>query len=123
MLPPEELRTVNGFHGAVPMENGAPPSSYAVAAVVNGERGGIPRLIGVTGIRAVMIFPGIWVADRLTRGAGPPLTMLRTAAFSLTASTAISLGLLALYKLKSVFANPEPAPPSASSPSHADDGE
>jgi hypothetical protein len=117
MLPPEErFRTINGFHGAVPMENGAPPSSYAVAAVVNGERGGIPRLIGVTGIRALMIVPGIWIADRMMRGEGPPLSILRTGAFSLAASTTISLGLLALYKLKSVFANPTPTAPSASEP-------
>lgn len=112
MLPPEErFRTRGGFHGAVPMESGAPPSSYAVAAVVNGERGGIPRLIGVTGVRALMIAPGIWIADRLMRGKNEPLSIWRTGGMSLAASTTISLGLLVLYKAKSIFQTSDPVPP------------
>lgn len=117
MLTPEErFRTRSGFHGAVPMENGAPPSSYAVAAVVNGERGGIPRLIGVTGVRALMIAPGIWIADRLMGGEGPRLGWLRTGAFSLAASTTISLGLLVLYKAKTIFHSSAPGAPAPEEP-------
>lgn len=43
------------------IEPQSPPSSYAVAAALDGEDGAWPRVLGVTLARAVIIFPGLYL--------------------------------------------------------------
>lgn len=40
----------------------SPPSSYAIAAVIEGEKGGWPRTIGQTLQRSLFIAPGLALA-------------------------------------------------------------
>lgn len=39
----------------------SPPSSYAIAAVLEGERGAWWRVARATGTRALLLIPGLWV--------------------------------------------------------------
>ena len=40
----------------------SPPSSYAIAGVLDGERGAWGRVARATAERSVMIAPGLWLA-------------------------------------------------------------
>jgi hypothetical protein len=93
-----------GGMGAVPIaaeeeivEQQAPPSTYAVAAVVDGDAAAVPRLIGLTTLRAVFIAPGFFAASWAM---GSKLTGWQLVGFSLAGSVTISLGMLAWYALK-----------------------
>lgn len=87
------------YGGTVPIENGAPPSTYAVASVIKGERGSLARLVGVTALRSIFIIPGLWGVARLMPGL-PSMTWWQTTLLGLGASTTISLGLLVFYWMK-----------------------
>ena len=86
-----------GFYGNVPVDNGSPPSTYAVAGVLNREPGSVARLVGVTAIRAVCIMPGIWVVTKLV---APEVSTWKTILISLGGSATISLGMLLWYYLR-----------------------
>lgn len=43
------------------VEAHSPPSSYAVAAALDGEPGAWVRVFGVTASRAIIIFPGLYL--------------------------------------------------------------
>lgn len=104
MMPPgERSRTIGGMHGAVPMEGGAPPSSYAVASVVNGEPGGTVRLVGVTFLRSIFIAPGLWLGAKIV-GVDQYVMGWKLVGMTVGASSSISLGLLAWYFIKSKLA-------------------
>lgn len=108
MMPPgERSRTIGGMHGRVPMENGSPPSTYAVASVINGEPGGAARLVGVTALRAIFIAPGIWLGGKVV---GMKVTGWPLLGMTMSASGAISIGLLGWYWLKTKFAPGSAAP-------------
>lgn len=44
------------------MEEGAPPSDYAIEALVRGRPGGLPRTLGLTAKRTLFIAPGLYLA-------------------------------------------------------------
>lgn len=71
------------------IEPQAPPSTYAIAAAIEGHPGGWPRMVGLTLWRAVVLLPGLWVGG--VRG-----WTLPTAA--LGGSTAITAYLYFYYK-------------------------
>ena len=97
-VPPHSPTTRRpGFYGAVPVDNGSPPSTYAVAGVLNKEPGSVARLVGVTAIRAVCIMPGIWVVTKLV---APEVSTWKTILISLGGSATISIGMLAWYWLR-----------------------
>lgn len=87
------------YGGTVPIENGAPPSTYAVAAVLKNEPGSFARLIGVTILRAIFIVPGLWAAGKIIPGV--KIDLPQSIGVGLTASASISIGLLGWYYLKS----------------------
>jgi hypothetical protein len=88
-----------GLYGQTPVENGAPPSTYAIAAFLEGEPGSTARLIGTTVLRSVFIVPGVWVASKVFAREAD-LSMLQIGAMGLTASSTITAGLLLWYWLK-----------------------
>lgn len=88
-----------GMYGNTPVENGAPPSTYAIAAFLEGEPGSTARLIGTTVLRSIFIVPGVWLAAKVfARDAD--LSMIQIGAMGLTASSTITAGLLLWYWLK-----------------------
>lgn len=82
------------------VEEAAPPSTYAVAAVLDGHEGAAIKLIGLTALRSVFIVPGIYIATRMT---GAKLSGGQVVAASLASSCTISAGMLAWYGLKRCF--------------------
>lgn len=76
------------------VENGAPPSSYAVVGVLDGDGGAVVRLAGLTLLRGCFIVPGLWVASRIMRVDLEPLELL---GLSFAGSGTISLGMIAYY--------------------------
>ncbi len=96
-VPPHTPARRTGFYGAVPVDNGSPPSTYAVAGVLNKEPGSVARLVGVTAIRAVCIMPGIWVVTKLV---APEVSTWKTILISLGGSATISIGMLVWYWLR-----------------------
>ena len=44
------------------MEEGSPPSDYAIEALVRGRPGGLARTLGLTTTRTLLIAPGLYVA-------------------------------------------------------------
>ncbi|MBK8246067.1 MAG: hypothetical protein IPK85_01485 [Gemmatimonadetes bacterium] len=102
----ERARQLGGRYGVqgVPIERDAMPSSYAVAAVINGEPGGIPRLVHVTFVRAAFMVPFVWGTSKVLDIA--QLQKVRDMLlFSLGMSLSQSVGLLAAYKIKTMAAN------------------
>lgn len=95
----------SGFGAAEPeqqerppgVEDRAPPSSYAVASVLDGDPGAIVRLAGLTMLRGCFIVPGMWVASRLTKIDLEPLQIL---SLSFGGSATISAGMLAYYAIQ-----------------------
>lgn len=85
------------------VEPKAPASSYAVAAVLDGEEGAWARLAGLTFLRALMVFPGMYVGSKLV---ARDLKLWQIGILSLTTSTAISGGMLLLYKIQKDTHNP-----------------
>jgi hypothetical protein len=77
--------------GALSIERDAPPSTYAIAAALDGEPGAWPRVASLTAVRAAMIWPGLYLAG--IRG-------WRSAAGAAAGSTAITVLLLGYYGLK-----------------------
>ncbi len=69
---------------AVPV--GSPPSTYAGYDVVTGKAGGVPRMLLMTGLRATLIVPGLYLA-----GMRDPRRLAKSAVF---ASAGISLFVL-----------------------------
>ena len=99
----ERARQLGGRYGVrgVPIERDAMPSSYAVAAVINGEPGGIPRLVWVTFVRAGFMIPFVWGTSKML-----DISQLQKVRdmllFSLGMSVSQSVGLLGAYKIKSI---------------------
>lgn len=79
------------------LENGAPPSSYAVVDVLDGERGAILRLAGLTALRGLFIMPGLWIVGRLSKVEMTPMQLL---VLSFGGSTTISLGMIGYYAVR-----------------------
>lgn len=73
------------------VESQAPPSSYAIADMIEGKPGALPRVAKLTALRSVFLVPGLYVAG--IRG----VTLLRSAGFG---SVSLSLYLLGLYSLR-----------------------
>lgn len=102
----ERARQLGGRYGVrgVPIERDAMPSSYAVAAVINGEPGGIPRLLHVTFVRAAFMIPFVWGTSKVL-----DISQLQKARdmllFSLGMSVSQSVGLLGAYKIKTMMAD------------------
>lgn len=86
------------YGGAIPIENGAPPSTYAVAAFINGEPGSFARLVGVTVLRAVFVIPGLWMSAKVVPGVD--LGLFQATLMGVAASSTISAGLVVWYWLK-----------------------
>lgn len=74
------------------MTQSQPPSDYAIDALVHGQPGGLPRTLGLTAARSLLIAPGLYLAGLRGRG-------LLTA--SVAASASITLGMLLLRALRS----------------------
>jgi hypothetical protein len=69
------------------MEEGAPPSDYAIEALVRGRPGGLSRTAVLTAWRSLLIAPGLYVAG--VRG--------KCLAWgSVAASVSITLGMIAI---------------------------
>lgn len=79
------------------VENGAPPSSYAVVSLLDGESGSIARLVGLTLLRGCFIVPGLWVASRLMRVDMEPLQLL---GMSFAGSGTITAGMIGYYAIR-----------------------
>lgn len=79
------------------VEPQGPPSSYAVAAVLDGESGAIPRLVGLTVLRAIFIIPALYLGSRVF---ARDLKFWQTCLLSLSASSGISSGMLVWYKIQ-----------------------
>lgn len=71
------------------IEPNAPPSSYAIADVIEGRPGGWPRTVGLTLWRAVVLSPGLIVAGLR----GRPLVL-----GSLLGSVSATVYLLGYYR-------------------------
>ncbi len=89
----------SGPSGSVPpgMEANAPPSSYAVAGVLDGEQGAIARLAGLTVLRGLFIAPGLWITARLFKVETSPMQLL---ALSFGGSATISIGMIGYYAVR-----------------------
>lgn len=81
------------------VEQNAPPSSYAVAAVLDGQSGAIIRLVGLTALRGIFIMPGLWLASKVLR---TDLDTMDVVGLSFTGSLTISLGMLGYYAIRRV---------------------
>lgn len=74
----------------------SPPSTYAVAAFLEGQPGSGTRLLGLTALRAVFILPGLWIASAMSP---VKLSGGQLVAFSLASSATITGGMIGWYKL------------------------
>jgi hypothetical protein len=74
--------------GNVPMERGAPPSTYCALAVYEGEPNAIPKFLGAFLVRSLFVMPGLAVAG---------LRGKKLLGASLAASASISVVLLGYY--------------------------
>lgn len=70
------------------VEDNAPPSSYAIADMIEGKPGSLSRVVKLTAVRSLFLVPGLYVAG--VRGP----TLLKGAAWG---SVGLSLYLLGLY--------------------------
>jgi len=78
------------------IQEAAPPSTYAVAAFLEGQPGSGMRLLGLTALRAVFILPGLWIASAMSP---VKLSGGQLVAFSLASSATITGGMLGWYKI------------------------
>lgn len=78
------------------IQEAAPPSTYAVAAFLEGQSGSGVRLLGLTALRAVFILPGLWLASSMSP---VKLSGGQLVAFSLASSATITGGMIGWYKL------------------------
>lgn len=105
----EQARKLGGRYGlrGVPIERDSMPSSYAVAAVINGEDGSWVRLLHVTFVRALFMVPFVWGTGRLMDIKQLRPTDAKGAAtmalFALGMSVSQSVGLLGVYGVKSLI--------------------
>lgn len=79
------------------VQDGSPPSSYAVVGVLDGERGAILRLVGLTILRGIFIAPGLWISAKLFRVDIEPMQLL---ALSVGGSATISVGMIGYYAVR-----------------------
>lgn len=100
--PPEDPPTLTGeLVDRLPdAPQGAPPSSYAVADLLDGRDGSVVRLAGLTLLRTAFIFPGIFIANKIT---GTEMSFGKLAGYSLATSTSISAGMIGWYALRRRF--------------------
>jgi len=88
----------SSYMGSVPVERQAPPSTYAVAAFIDQERGSFGRMLMVTLLRSVFIFPGVYGVNRLLK---LDLAPWQVVSVSVGSSSTITVGMLTWYFLKS----------------------
>lgn len=81
------------------IEENAPPSSYAVSAVLDGESGAVVRLIGLTALRGIFIIPGLWVASKVLK---TDLDTWDVVGLSFAGSVTISAGMLGYYYVRRI---------------------
>lgn len=98
--PPLVGEVVDSAPAQSDMPQNAPPSTYAVADVLDGADGSIVRLAGLTLLRTGFIIPGIWAANRVS---STEMGFGKLLGYSLATSTSISLGMLGYYALKRRF--------------------
>lgn len=79
------------------VEHGAPPSSYAVVDLLDGQPGSVVRIVGLTALRGCFIIPGLWVASRLMRVEMEPMELL---GLSFAGSGTITIGMITYYALR-----------------------
>lgn len=72
------------------LQSAAPPSEYAIARLVDGKPGSLWEVVTLTGLRALLVAPGLVVADESMRGE----KLVKT---SLFVSGTITVGMLGLY--------------------------
>lgn len=80
------------------VDGDAPPSLYAVAAVLEGQNGGWPRVAGNTAIRAAALAPGIYLGFRVAGVRRPRLRAVVAA--SLVGSMVLTGLIFVLYGAK-----------------------
>lgn len=90
------------------VEKDGPPSSYAVAAVLDRQPGAVPRLFGLTVLRALFIAPALYVSSRLV---ARDLALWQIAMMAMGASSGITTGMVVWYKIQRHF-KPERTLPS-----------
>lgn len=78
-------------------EQGSPPSSYAVVAVLDGQHGSLLRLVGLTFLRGAFIVPGLFITAKVMR---IDMELYDLLALSFGGSVAISLGMLGYYWIR-----------------------
>lgn len=89
------LRGTEGYRPATAdVEPGGPPSSYAVAAVLDREPGAVPRLVGLTALRSLFIIPTLWVGSKIFARS---LSLWQVILLGAFASAGISGGMLVWY--------------------------
>ncbi len=86
------------YMGSTPVERQAPPSTYAVAAFIDKQQGSFGRMVMVTLLRSVFIFPGVYGSGKLLK---LDLSPWQIGALTLASSSTITAGMLAWYYLKS----------------------
>lgn len=60
--PPKALGNIVPIGGFDEVPEGSPPSSYAAASCARGDAGALPRMFGLTLLRALLIAPGVAMA-------------------------------------------------------------
>lgn len=88
----------SNYMGSVPVEQQSPPSTYAVAAFIDKEHGSFGRMVFVTLLRSVFIFPGVYGAGKLLK---LDLSPWQAAGLTIASSSTITVGMLTWYYLKS----------------------
>jgi hypothetical protein len=73
------------------VKKGSPPSSYAIADLVDGKPGSLGRTVSLTAQRAAFIVPGLYVAG---------IRWPKLATGAIYGSIGITLWILGLYSLK-----------------------
>jgi hypothetical protein len=96
--------------GAEPLrgviEDSAPPSTYAVAAVLQGQRGAILRTVGLTAARGLAILPGLWITGKVLKI--EELKGWKLVGASMAASSCITGFMLLWYYVGSKFTSFSP---------------
>lgn len=100
--PPAEVPTLTGevVDRLPDAPRDAPPSTYAVVDFLDGADGSIVRLAGLTLLRTAFIFPGIYIASKLT---STEMGFGKVLGFSLASSATITGGMVGYYAARRRF--------------------
>jgi hypothetical protein len=70
-----------------------PPSTYAIEDMLDGVPGALPRVAGLTALRALIIAPGVYIGSPRI----PPAQLVKT---SIAVSASVTVGMALWYWLK-----------------------